>query len=69
MLPYKLEGAMYTASPDATEDELNQRIPLSIARWHRRLNFCQQICCWVASSLMGAVTKQWHLLKRMELPQ
>ena len=41
MLEYKLEGAMYTASPDATENELNQRVPLSIARWHRHLNFCE----------------------------
>jgi hypothetical protein len=38
---YKLEGVMYTASPDATEDELNQRIPLSVARWHRHTNFCE----------------------------
>lgn len=38
---YKLEGVMYTASPDATEDELNERIPLSIARWHRHVNFCE----------------------------
>jgi hypothetical protein len=37
---YKLEGVMYTASPDATEDELNERIPLSIARWHRHVNVC-----------------------------
>jgi hypothetical protein len=37
---YKLEGVMYTASPDATEDELNERIPLSIARWHRHINVC-----------------------------
>jgi hypothetical protein len=29
MQEYNLEGAMYTTSPDATEDELNQRIPLS----------------------------------------
>ena len=38
---YKPEGVMYTASPDATEDELNQRIPLSIARWHRHINYCE----------------------------
>jgi hypothetical protein len=37
---YKLEGVMYTTSPDATEDELNQRVPLSIARWHRHINYC-----------------------------
>src|SRR5258708_39487 len=41
MLEYKLEGAMYTANPQATEDELNQSIPISIARWHRHVNYCQ----------------------------
>jgi hypothetical protein len=41
MQEYKLEGVMYTASPDATEDELNQRIPLSIVRWHRHINYCE----------------------------
>jgi hypothetical protein len=40
-LEYMLEGVMYTASPDATEDELNQRVPLSIVRWHRHINFCE----------------------------
>jgi hypothetical protein len=39
-LEYKLEGAMFTANPGATEEELNQRIPLSVARWHRHVNFC-----------------------------
>ncbi len=37
---FKLEGVMYTARPDATADELNQRIPLSVARWHEHVNFC-----------------------------
>jgi len=37
---YKLEGVMYTTSPEATEDELNERVPLSIARWHRHINVC-----------------------------
>jgi hypothetical protein len=37
---YHLEGVMFTARVDATEDELNQRIPLSIARWHQHTNFC-----------------------------
>lgn len=41
MQEYKLEGVMFTANPDATEDELNQRIPLSVARWHRHINFCE----------------------------
>jgi hypothetical protein len=38
---YKLVGAMYTDRVDATEDELNERIPLSIARWHQHINFCK----------------------------
>lgn len=37
---YKLEGVMFTDSTSATEDELNDRIPLSIARWHEHTNFC-----------------------------
>jgi hypothetical protein len=38
---YKLIGAMYTDRVDATEDELDERIPLSIARWHQHVNFCK----------------------------
>ena len=38
---YQLVGAMYTDRGDATEEELNGRIPLSIARWHQHINFCR----------------------------
>jgi hypothetical protein len=38
---YKLVGAMYTDRVDAAEGELNDRIPLSIARWHQHINFCK----------------------------
>ncbi len=38
---YKLVGAMYTARVTATESEINQRVPLSIARWHQHINFCK----------------------------
>ncbi len=38
---YKLVGVMYTDRVDATEDELNERIPLSVARWHQHVNFCK----------------------------
>ena len=38
---YKLIGAMYTDRVDASEDELNDRIPLSISRWHQHINFCK----------------------------
>jgi hypothetical protein len=38
---YQLVGAMYTDRVDAPEDELNERIPLSIAHWHQHTNFCK----------------------------
>jgi hypothetical protein len=38
---YRLVGAMYTARVDATEDEINERIPLSVAHWHQHINFCK----------------------------
>jgi hypothetical protein len=37
---YKLIGVMYTAPKKATEDELDRRIPLSIAQWHAHVNMC-----------------------------
>ena len=38
---YTLVGAMYTDRLLASENELNQRIPLSVARWHQHVNFCK----------------------------
>jgi len=38
---YRLVGLMYTAPKRFTEDDLNQRIPLSIAQWHEHVNFCK----------------------------
>lgn len=40
MQRYKLEGVMFTDNVSVTEDQLNQRVPLSIARWHEHTNFC-----------------------------
>jgi len=37
---YKLIGVMYTAKKDASEDDLNERVPLSIAQWHAHVNLC-----------------------------
>jgi hypothetical protein len=37
---FVLIGAMYTASKRTSVEELDQRIPLSIARWHRHVNWC-----------------------------
>jgi hypothetical protein len=38
---YRLVGVMYTDRVNASEDEINGRIPLSIARWHQHINFCK----------------------------
>jgi hypothetical protein len=37
---YKLIGVMYTAPKYASEEELDSRIPLSIAQWHAHVNLC-----------------------------
>lgn len=37
---YKLVGVMYTAPKRFSEDQLNERIPLSFAQWHEHVNFC-----------------------------
>jgi hypothetical protein len=37
---YELVGAMYTMPKRATEDQLNERIPLSVATWHLHTNLC-----------------------------
>ena len=37
---YKLIGLMYTAPKRLTEDQLDERIPLSVAQWHEHVNFC-----------------------------
>jgi hypothetical protein len=36
----RLIGAMYTAPPDNSLDDLNRRIPLSIAQWHQHTSIC-----------------------------
>ena len=38
---YKLIGAMYTAPARFTEDDLDQRVPLSVAQWHQHVNLCK----------------------------
>jgi hypothetical protein len=37
---YELVGAMYTARKLASETDLNARVPLSVARWHKHTNLC-----------------------------
>lgn len=37
---YKLIGVMYTAPKRFGEEQLDERIPLSVAQWHEHVNFC-----------------------------
>ena len=37
---YKLIGVMYTAPKRLGEDQLDERVPLSVAQWHEHVNFC-----------------------------
>jgi hypothetical protein len=37
---YELVGAMYTAPADASELDLDARVPLSITQWHQHINIC-----------------------------
>jgi len=37
---FALVGAMYTAPARYGPDKLNERIPLSVARWHKHVNWC-----------------------------
>jgi hypothetical protein len=37
---YRLIGVMYTAPALLTEDELDSRVPLSVAAWHQHVNVC-----------------------------
>jgi hypothetical protein len=37
---YELIGAMYTDRKKASEAQLDERVPLSVARWHRHINLC-----------------------------
>jgi hypothetical protein len=63
---YKLVGAMYTDKMSASEDELNERIPLSIAHWHQHINFCKAPAGQKAAyfgpdakfGLLGSITTQ-----------
>ena len=37
---YELVGAMYTAPKRFSDEQLNARVPLSVAQWHAHVNIC-----------------------------
>ncbi|HXX45001.1 MAG TPA: hypothetical protein VEJ38_09745 [Candidatus Acidoferrales bacterium] len=67
---YELLGAMYTAPKNATEQQLNDRVPLSIARWHEHVNLCMppkgtplQQADWKQFGLAGSIASQGDCMK------
>ena len=58
---YELVGAMYTMPKRATEDQLNARVPLSVAMWHLHTNLCMppranSACAdWTKFGLHGSI--------------
>jgi hypothetical protein len=58
---YQLVGAMFTMPKGATEDQLNVRVPLSVAMWHLHTNLCMppraqlQQADWTKFGLHGSI--------------
>jgi hypothetical protein len=61
---YELVGAMYTMPKRATEDQLNARVPLSVAMWHLHTNLClpevghYRDTDWTKFGLQGSIATQ-----------
>jgi len=60
----ELVGAMYTMPKRATEEQLNTRVPLSLAMWHLHTNLCMpqkaqfRNADWNKFGLRGAIATQ-----------
>jgi hypothetical protein len=58
---YDLVGAMYTMPKRANEDQLNARVPLSVAMWHLHTNLCMpartglRTADWTKFGLQGSI--------------
>jgi hypothetical protein len=58
---YDLIGAMYTMPKRVSEEQLNERIPLSIAQWHLHTNLClppkdeRSNADWTKFGLQGSI--------------
>lgn len=61
---YELVGGMYTMPKRATEDQLNERVPLSVATWHLHTNLCMpqkdqmNSTDWSKFGLRGSIATQ-----------
>jgi hypothetical protein len=61
---YELVGAMYTMPKRSSEEQLNERVPLSIAMWHLHTNLCMppksqgRNADWTKFGLHGSISTQ-----------
>jgi hypothetical protein len=61
---YELVGAMYTMPKRASEDQLNARVPLSVAMWHLHTNLCMpprnqlRNADWTKFGLRGSIATE-----------
>jgi hypothetical protein len=61
---FELVGAMYTMPKRATEEQLNERVPLSLAMWHLHTNLCMpprsemKTADWSKFGLKGSIATQ-----------
>ncbi len=61
---YELVGAMYTMPKRASEDQLNARVPLSVAMWHLHTNLCMpprnelRSTDWTKFGLHGSIASE-----------
>ena len=61
---FELVGAMYTMPKGATEEQLNERVPLSVAMWHLHTNLCMpsrgelKTADWSKFGLKGSIATQ-----------
>jgi hypothetical protein len=61
---FELVGAMYTMPKNATEEQLNERVPLSVAMWHQHTNLCMprrdelKTADWTKFGLRGSISSQ-----------
>jgi len=63
---YELVGAMYSAGEDATPDQLDRLIPLSIAHWHAHTNICLPKGVSVMDVVNGNVKADAHFAGAMD---
>lgn len=61
---FELVGAMYTMPKLATEEQLNERVPLSVAMWHLHTSLCMpprgemQTADWSKFGLKGSIATE-----------